>query len=313
MGGGKGGAQVDLPAEEAAALADTARRAGYENLLRLLQQLLASEAMVRRSETGTLAVEIAWLRAAELPKLVRVEEILAGGGASGAAGGAGGNRPQIAEPRRAAPAAAVPREAEAPRPVAPGPAALPAAAAPVATEATGAPTAPRSIAAASGPPPGPPPAAARLRSQPRSPASPPSRHPWHRGRRPRPSPRPIRCDAFLDEVARLKPPLAALLKEAEDLRFADGSLQIILSPGDRMLRGRLERDNNRQVLEQALARAWGEGTRWELVEGAGRAPEPAPAAIGAVKLEMVAENPTIQTILDIFGGTVEKVEEHGSQ
>lgn len=76
MGGD--GAQVDLPAEEAAALAGRARVAGYENLLRLLQQLLASEQIVRRSEAGALAVEIAWLRAAELPKLVLVEELLAG-------------------------------------------------------------------------------------------------------------------------------------------------------------------------------------------------------------------------------------------
>ncbi|HEX5758362.1 MAG TPA: DNA polymerase III subunit gamma/tau [Thermoanaerobaculia bacterium] len=76
MGGAE--TQVDLPAEEAAALAGRARVAGYENLLRLLQQLLASEQIVRRSEAGVLAVEIAWLRAAELPKLVRVEELLAG-------------------------------------------------------------------------------------------------------------------------------------------------------------------------------------------------------------------------------------------
>ena len=34
---------------------------------------------MRRSDTGALAVEIAWLRAAELPKLTRVEELLAGG------------------------------------------------------------------------------------------------------------------------------------------------------------------------------------------------------------------------------------------
>src|ERR1700761_841571 len=72
-------AAVDLAPEEAAPLAELARSSGYENLLRLLNQLLASEPQVRRSEAGALAVEIAWLRAAELPKLTRVEEILAGG------------------------------------------------------------------------------------------------------------------------------------------------------------------------------------------------------------------------------------------
>lgn len=73
------GAALELPEEEARALSELARRAGYENLLRLLHQLLASEAPVRRSDAGSLALEIAWLRAAELPKLVAIERVLAGG------------------------------------------------------------------------------------------------------------------------------------------------------------------------------------------------------------------------------------------
>src|SRR4029077_7612680 len=76
MGGAP--AQVDLPAEEAEALAGIARASGYENLLRLMHLLLTREPIVRRSDTGALAVEIAWLRAAELPKLTRVEELLTG-------------------------------------------------------------------------------------------------------------------------------------------------------------------------------------------------------------------------------------------
>ncbi|HKV08921.1 MAG TPA: DNA polymerase III subunit gamma/tau, partial [Thermoanaerobaculia bacterium] len=104
MGGQPG--QVDLPGEEAQALSAMAREAGYENLLRLLSQLLTSEPVVRRSETGALAVEIAWLRASELPKLTRIEEILAGGGATAAA------------PSRPAPAPA-PRPAAAPSPAPP--------------------------------------------------------------------------------------------------------------------------------------------------------------------------------------------------
>jgi len=70
---------IQLPEDDAGRLADLASGAGYENLLRLLHQLLKSEPTVRRSEAGILAVEIAWLRAAELPKLSRIEEILAGG------------------------------------------------------------------------------------------------------------------------------------------------------------------------------------------------------------------------------------------
>lgn len=69
---------VDLPEEEAARLARRAREAGYEALLRLLRQLLLSEQTVRRSDAPALALEIAWLRAAELPKLTRIEDLLAG-------------------------------------------------------------------------------------------------------------------------------------------------------------------------------------------------------------------------------------------
>src|SRR4051812_9392702 len=113
--------QVDLPGEEALALAATARASGYENLLRLLNQLLTSEPIVRRSDTGALAVEIAWLRAAELPKLIRIEELLAGSLPAEAAGSA---RPAAATVRAAAPPPAPQRRRApepAPRPAAPPP------------------------------------------------------------------------------------------------------------------------------------------------------------------------------------------------
>ncbi len=107
---------ADLPGEEAQALATLARGHGYENLLRLMNQLLASEMIVRRSETGALAVEIAWLRAAELPKLTRIEELLAGGTF------AAEPPAQAAAPRLAAPR---PVPAPAPPPAAPAPAPRP--------------------------------------------------------------------------------------------------------------------------------------------------------------------------------------------
>jgi DNA polymerase III subunit gamma/tau len=128
--------QADLPGEEAATLAATARASGYENLLRLLNQLLTSEPIVRRSDTGALAVEIAWLRAAELPKLTRIEEILAGSlplqeaAGSSRPGSAPRPAPAPAPQRRApdpaprpaaspAPPPAPPRAEAAPRPAAP--------------------------------------------------------------------------------------------------------------------------------------------------------------------------------------------------
>ncbi|HEV7517935.1 MAG TPA: hypothetical protein VGR07_16675 [Thermoanaerobaculia bacterium] len=78
-----------------------------------------------------------------------------------------------------------------------------------------------------------------------------------------------------------------------------------------MLRATLHRGNSWQVLEQAAVTAWGPGTAVHLVEGSG-ARKAAPPTIASVKLELVAENPTIQTVLEIFQGRVEKVEEHRS-
>ncbi len=71
--------RLELPAEESLRLRDLARDAGYENLLRVLHQMLAAEPLVRRSEVPGLALEITLLRAAELPKLTRVEALLRGG------------------------------------------------------------------------------------------------------------------------------------------------------------------------------------------------------------------------------------------
>jgi DNA polymerase-3 subunit gamma/tau len=286
LGGDPG--QVDLPAEEAQTLAETARGAGYENLLRLVHQLLQSEATVRRSETGALAVEIAWLRAAELPKLRRVEEILAGSplGSSAASTASPAPRPAPATPARA-PEAARPAPVEAPRESAP-PARKPAETAP-APAARPSPIPPM--------PPAPTPLPAAAPSNLSAPAS------VQRDG--------DRVQVFLDEVSRLKQPLVSYLEHAEELRFGERGLEIVSPRGDGWLEAKLRRGSNWQVLEQAAAVAWGPGTAVHLVEGAGgqKAAQP---QIASVKLEMVAENPTIQTVLEIFQGRVEKVEEHSS-
>ena len=67
--------QLDLPAEAATELERVASGAGYENLLRLLHLLLSSETVVRRADAPGLALEVALLRAAELPRLVRIEQL----------------------------------------------------------------------------------------------------------------------------------------------------------------------------------------------------------------------------------------------
>jgi len=266
--------QADLPAEEAQALAAVARAAGYENLLRLLHQLLASEQVVRRSDTGALALEIAWLRAAELPKLSRVEDLLAGMPTTTAATAAAAPPPAAATsapPRTERPAAAPP--------------ARPAAAEP--------PSVPSSAQR-----PAPPPAA--------RPAAPP----------PPPAGDPVQ--AFLEAVSMRKAPFAALLSEAE-ITLADGELRIAVPAEDSLLESRLQQSVYRQVVEEAMKSVWGPGVTWRTARAAPRpktevaASSGAGAANGAAAEQgKVAENPQVQAVLDIFGGKVETVEEHGS-
>ncbi|HEX4964890.1 MAG TPA: DNA polymerase III subunit gamma/tau [Thermoanaerobaculia bacterium] len=272
--------QIDLPGEEAHTLAATAKASGYENLLRLMNQLLTSEPIVRRSDTGALAVEIAWLRAAELPKLTRVEEILSGTYQPGAAAPAPAARPAAAAPRPA-PAAPPPAAAAAPPPRSVPPEPAPRAAAPPPRPAPVEPPAPPPVRAA-------PPAAAPARSS-----------------------DPIR--AFLDEVSKRRPHLAGYLEDNAEtnLRFEDGRLTILAPPGDNILRSRLQQDVNRQAVEEALAAIWGPGTAWRLAEAKGGG-APAIAEASPARAETGEENPAVQTLLEIFGGRVETVQEHGT-
>ncbi|HEX9799700.1 MAG TPA: DNA polymerase III subunit gamma/tau [Thermoanaerobaculia bacterium] len=242
-------AELDLPADDGEALAALVAEAQYENLLRLLHHLLASEAGVRRSDAAALALELAWLRAAELPKLVAIEALLAGD--DGAA-------------RPAPPAApAKLRAAAAPRP------APPAAAVPLAPSAQ-----PPSIARAAG----------------------------------------ATTDALLrfrEELSARRPTLAASLGAAR-LRHADGVLTIELPGDDPLGAKQLERASNRELLGAAAAATFGAGTRLRLVEAPPAAPGDAVAAPAAASGDETpspaADDPRVQAVLDIFGGTVATVE-----
>ncbi|HEV7503937.1 MAG TPA: DNA polymerase III subunit gamma/tau [Thermoanaerobaculia bacterium] len=268
--------QIDLPGEEAHALAATAKASGYENLLRLLSQLLASENIVRRSDTGALAVEIAWLRAAELPKLIRVEEILAGTYQPGAAPAA---RPAAAAPRPAPPAPAPPPRSAPPPEMAPRASAPPTPATPSARPA---PSPEPSAAPVSAPSMAAPIASAGRSSDP--------------------------VTAFKEETAKRKPNLGGFLDAVEDLRFEDGRVTLLAPNGDSYLRSRLEA--NRPILEEAAAAVWGQGTRLEVRESKGAPPAAAEAAKPARATEV---EPAVQAVLEIFQGSrVEAVEEHGT-
>lgn len=326
-GGGAalGGSAVDLPEEDAAALAELAAEAGYENLLRLLQQLLAGEPIVRRSENGYIAAEIAWLRAAELPKLVRVEELLGGGpGGRPRAAAGGGGRSAAAAGSKAAdrpPPADSGREAVADEADGPDDASAPAGGSNAANQAaTSAPAsasdsqpgaeesrrteADRSSATPGGAPA--PPAAAGPST---TPDEPPAAAP------PAPAADPAALAAsLLAGVRRVKPPLAARLETAGELSVEGDRLLIRYASDDDDLRERLDSPRNRETLDQVVTATLGPGSRWQ---ARGDLPPAASNGAGATAAgdggaaappPQVAEHPTVQTVLQLFDGRIEAVE-----
>jgi DNA polymerase III subunit gamma/tau len=353
-------AQVDLVLEEAQALAALARGGGYENLLRLVNQLLMSEPVVRRTETGALAIEISWLRAAELPKLVRVEQLLAGGSLAAAA-------PRPAPAAQHSPAA--PQPPRSPVPGSGGPAPAPGtggAAAGAASFAAAAVAATTTTPATPAVPVSTPTPPAPL--APAVPADPPARPVPENGRHRLTgaasaaaaaagagvaapgvtAPTAAAMQDFLEEVAARKQALAAHLEQAAALRFEAGRLLIQLPAADAYLSSRLRQAANRETIGAAVAKVWGSEAGWDFAEGpaggaaAGAAaavptaastgkaataggppapagPEPAELASGqpgaprsaaAGAATAAVMNPAVQTLLDIFQGKVEAVEEH---
>jgi DNA polymerase III subunit gamma/tau len=332
-------AQVDLVLEEAQALAALARGGGYENLLRLVNQLLASEPVVRRTETGALAIEISWLRAAELPKLVRVEQLLAGGSVPAAA------------PRPAAAALRSPSSpSSSPLPSSPPPSPSPPDAGGAGTAATGA----ASLASATAARPQASPAVAATKVAPATRADPPAPTLPENGRHRQAGAASAGAATaattavgaaalrdFLEEVAARKQPLAAHLEQAAVLRFEAGRLLILLPAADAYLSSRLRQPANRETIAAAVAKVWGSAAAWDFAEGpAGGAPGAGaptasattgglpPAQDGSEAAELASSqlgasrsaaagaataavlNPAVQTLLDIFQGKVEAVEEH---
>lgn len=281
---------LDLPAAERESLSRLAAESGYENLLRLLHHLLASESIVRRSDVAGLALEIAWLRAAELPRLVEVESLL--GGRSPGAPDTPSRTPRKESPRAAEAAgpAATPPEPTRPE------SEKPARPAPEKTE-TEKPEPPTSERRTEEEPPAAAPPAKAEPEPPAEEATPPAA--------PEGS-----VERLLEEVDRRRAALAAHLQEAVSVAVADGVLRISARPGDHWLERALQRPNNRSALEAAVEATFGEPVPWKLVAAsettdtpATTRDEPEPEVPPAA-----AEHPTVQAVLDIFGGRVESVE-----
>ena len=214
--------QVDLPLEEAQALADLVQAHRYENLLRLNDHLLTSEPIVRRSEFALLALEIAWLRAAELPKLTRIEDLLAG-------------------------AAPVPAVEPAPnRPTQPRPAtSRPATNRPADNRSARNPTAPNQ------PPP----------SQPERHATPEPSARETEAAPPKSASSVSSVDSFRELLNGRRQQLAALVEPAR-LVYDDGQIQIYPPAGDSLLASALKRENNATLFHELVQQVWGENTTW---------------------------------------------------
>lgn len=245
--------RLETTREEAAALGGIAQSIGYEHLLRTLNLLLRSEESVRRSESASLALEVAWLRAAELPRLVAIETLLSGGTPEPAAA-----------PRKKAPASR-PKVPNEPSPDTP---------------------------------------TARTKSRAPSPAPTATAEP-------RPAPQAAETDdpmaQFLAAVGRNRQALAAHLAGANSLEFSAGVLKISVPEGDTLLRDRLDRSANRQVVEDALAATWNKEATWKLVEE-DLAPVKPEKPSESTASHKALNDPRVQTVLEIFGGSVESVE-----
>jgi DNA polymerase-3 subunit gamma/tau len=95
------GANADVPEEDRARVAALAKAMPYDNLLRAVSLALESDALARRIDDPSLAVQMLVLKLAELPRLRGIEEAIAGAPPSAArpAAPAPAPRPSGAGPR----------------------------------------------------------------------------------------------------------------------------------------------------------------------------------------------------------------------
>ncbi len=272
---------IDLPLEEAESLADLVRSHSYENLLRLSDHLLTSEPTVRRSEFALLALELAWLRAAELPKLTRVEDLLSGTAAVASAKRTGtaekrthtaknstaskntaarDSREQIPTSSRTTPA---PSPSPAQSPTSASPESLP-------DKASRDETPPAEFSAAGS-----------------------------------------RADLFREQLNDRRQPLAAMVDSAK-LAFKDGQLLVYPEAGDSLLSSALKRENNASLFDELARDVWGEGTTWLLQEAPDESSKPdhSPRASGNEEAKEANKDSMVKTVLEVFGGNIQSVKRH---
>ena len=321
---------VELPQEESKALAALVQPAGYENVLRILTLLLGAEETVRRSEFGALALEVTLLRAAELPKLTRIEDLLSGGGPlpnAGPTGGgnAGSGRPSGAQRSAQARPSTPSSKAQPPR------ASAPSATQPASRSPHAEPAAPARPTAS---PPSSPTPAPPARATPSKPAEPSDDTaaatatvasatpvaPEPKRERPAPASEDLGGEAgdVIAAVRERRPPLAVQLRRA-NLTFDAGVLTVGVPTDDALLASALERPTNATVLDQAVAALWGQNAQWQTQAIKGPVQNPAPRANDRPRTPTRppnaqsgsgdAKHPIVQSLLEVFpDGKVESIQ-----
>ncbi len=218
---------LELPTEEAQRLAELVAGSSYEDLLRWTHHLLQSESLLRRSEAPGLALEIALLRAAELPKVQAVEGLF-GRTPSSTPPPDPSSRPS-ADPGEPSPSRHVLTASDRGARDAPDPG-----------------TASASEVAAEPPP------VVSLPTEAPAPDSAPDSDP---------------VQQLLHRVRRDRQVLAAHLGQAQELRLDGQRLIVVQDPEDGWLGQALDRTGNRDTLELALREVLGEGATFEVHEG----------------------------------------------
>ncbi len=260
---------IDLPLEEAESLADLVRSHSYENLLRLSDHMLMSELTVRRSEFALLALELAWLRAAELPKLTRIEDLLSGNASA----------PSEETVKKAATKSPAAKKANVKG----------------SQEHVTTPAGTPSKRSPEPPPVRQPTSAASLESPPD-----PVVAPAEAGNL---------IDSFRESLNRRSQPLTALIESAK-LEFKAGQLLIYAPAGDTLISSALGRKKNSTLFDELTQMTWGKDSTWAVKEVPAQSkPDQGSGESIREKTEGAAKDPVVRTVLDVFGGNIQSVQQ----
>ncbi len=124
-----------------------------------------------------------------------------------------------------------------------------------------------------------------------------------------------RITSFREALNTRRQPLAALIESAE-LTFEDDRLQVQPQAGDALLPAALKRKNNVALFKQLVRETWGDDATWTIRDAPPDKPAKSKQDSQESKKEAVKQanqDPTVQAVLDIFGGNIQNVQRHGNR